>query len=59
MGGVTGYTQVGSTASDLMSAINQQPVSVAVEADESAFQRYSGGIVRYRLLRGCCAGLLQ
>jgi cathepsin L len=28
-----------------MSAINQQPVSVAVEADQSAFQRYSGGTI--------------
>merc|ERR1711957_360853 len=32
-------------ASSLMTALNQQPVSVAVEADQSAFQRYSGGIV--------------
>jgi len=44
-GGVTGYTDVGSSSSSLMSALNSQPVSVAVEADQSAFQRYSGGIV--------------
>jgi len=44
-GGVTGYTDVGSSSEALMSALNQQPVSVAVQADQSAFQRYSGGIV--------------
>merc|ERR1711862_1024583 len=44
-GGVTGYKDVSSSSSALMSAINQQPISVAVEADQSAFQRYSGGIV--------------
>merc|ERR1712019_13708 len=44
-GGVTGYTDVSSSSSALMSAINSRPVSVAVEADQSAFQRYSGGIV--------------
>merc|ERR1712019_228671 len=44
-GGVTGYTDVGSSSSALMSAINSRPVSVAVQADQSAFQRYSGGIV--------------
>merc|ERR1712241_481134 len=44
-GGVTGYKDVSSSSSALMSALNQQPVSVAVQADQSAFQRYSGGIV--------------
>jgi len=44
-GGVTGYKDVSSSSSALMSAINQQPISVAVQADQSAFQRYSGGIV--------------
>merc|ERR1712050_234393 len=32
-----------------MSAVQQQPVSVASEADQSAFQRYSGGV----LTSGC------
>ena len=36
-----------------MSAINQQPVSVAIEADQSAFQSYSGGI----LSEGCGTNL--
>merc|ERR1712217_678818 len=44
-GGVTGYKDVSSSSSALMSALNSNPVSVAVEADQSAFQRYSGGIV--------------
>merc|ERR1712194_605930 len=44
-GGVTGYKDVSSSSSSLMSALNSQPVSVAVQADQSAFQRYSGGIV--------------
>merc|ERR1712032_552554 len=44
-GGVTGYTDVSGSGSSLLSAINKQPVSVAVEADQSAFQRYSSGII--------------
>merc|ERR1712232_726948 len=44
-GGVTGYTDVSSDGDALMSALNSNPVSVAVEADQSAFQGYSGGIV--------------
>ena len=43
-GGVTGFVDVGSSADALMCAIDQQPVSVALEADQSAFQSYSGGI---------------
>jgi len=48
-GGVTGFKSVGglfgAKAADLMSAITLNPVSVAIEADQSVFQRYSGGIV--------------
>merc|ERR1712046_321968 len=44
-GGVTGYTDVSSDGDALMSALNSNPVSVAVQADQSAFQSYSGGIV--------------
>merc|ERR1719321_743877 len=44
-GGVTGYKTVGSSASSLESAIQQQPVSVAIEADQSVFQMYSGGVI--------------
>lgn len=44
-GGVTGYRSVGQTEQALMSALNQQPVSIAVEADKSTFQSYSSGIM--------------
>merc|ERR1719238_780302 len=42
-GGVTGYKDVHGE-DDLESAVNQQPVSVAIEADQSSFQLYSGGV---------------
>ena len=35
-GGVTGYKDVSGTYG-LMSALNQQPVSVAIEADQTIF----------------------
>merc|ERR1712209_164923 len=31
--------------SSLQSALVQQPVSVAIQADQSVFQRYSGGVI--------------
>merc|ERR1712226_232724 len=37
-GGVTGYTDVSKSASSLISALNSQPVSVAIQADQAAFQ---------------------
>merc|ERR1711976_214283 len=51
-GGVTGYVDC-SGASALQSALQSGPVSVAVEADQSAFQRYSGGV----LSSGCGTSL--
>merc|ERR1712217_252615 len=45
-GGVTGFKDV--TADDeqaLMEALSQQPVSVAIEADQKAFQLYKTGIL--------------
>merc|ERR1719215_180129 len=44
-GGVTGYKSVGQSSNALMSALQQGPVSVAIEADQSAFQGYAGGII--------------
>jgi cathepsin L len=43
---ITGFTDV-QTNSDtaLMTAVAQQPVSVAVEADQASFQFYSGGVM--------------
>jgi hypothetical protein len=43
---ITGYADV--TANDengLMSAVQRGPVAVAIEADQSSFQFYSGGII--------------
>lgn len=42
-GGVTGYHDVSGEV-DLESAVNQQPVSVAIEADQQGFQLYSSGV---------------
>merc|ERR1711874_492100 len=44
-GGITGYKSVGASTSSLQSAINQNPVSVAIEADQNSFQGYTGGII--------------
>jgi C1A family cysteine protease len=44
-GGVTGYTDVSSSASSLKSALNSGPVSVAIQADQSVFQQYTGGVI--------------
>jgi C1A family cysteine protease len=44
-GGVTGYTDVGNSASSLQSALNAGPVSVAIQADQSVFQQYTGGVI--------------
>merc|ERR1711862_988120 len=52
-GGVTGYKSVGQSTSALKSAIQNGPVSVAIEADQMAFQLYSGGI----LSSGCGTNL--
>jgi len=51
-GGVTGYKDC-SGSSSLQSALQTGPVSVAVEADQSSFQRYSSGI----LSSGCGTSL--
>merc|ERR1712072_812843 len=44
-GGVTGYKDVASSTAALKSAIQNGPVSVAIEADQAAFQRYSSGTI--------------
>lgn len=42
---VTGWTDLEATDAAMMGALNQQPVSVAVQADQDAFMNYAGGIV--------------
>lgn len=41
---VNTFTDVATTAKALMSAVTKQPVSVAIEADQSAFQFYKSGV---------------
>jgi len=54
-GGVTGYKDVSSDSEEaLMSALNQQPVSIAIEADKSVFQLYTSGV-----LSGTCGTTLD
>lgn len=49
-GTVTGVKSLGGTFSkatdeDLMSAVAGQPVSIAIEADQTIFQHYTGGVI--------------
>jgi len=44
-GGVTGYTDVQNSGDALKSALNNAPVSVAIQADQSVFQQYTGGVI--------------
>jgi C1A family cysteine protease len=44
-GAVTGYKDVSNSASALQSALNTNPVSVAIQADQSVFQQYTGGVI--------------
>merc|ERR1711990_666081 len=42
---VKSYNDVGQTAEDMKAALNQSPVSVAIEADRSVFQGYYDGVI--------------
>merc|ERR1712110_1146937 len=46
VGDVTGSTEVGSTENALEAAVTKQPVSVAIEADKTVFQHYTGGVLK-------------
>ena len=43
-GKFSGYKSVGRTSNDLMNAVAQQPVSVAINAVQSSFQFYTSGV---------------
>ena len=54
MGGITCYKSVGNflcgaSVKGMKSALAQQPVSIAIQADQSSFQSYTSGI----FLFGC------
>jgi len=54
-GAVTGFKDVSADSEQaLMSALNQQPVSIAIEADKSIFQLYHSGV-----LTGMCGASLD
>merc|ERR1719362_1432613 len=44
-GDVSKHTDVEQTVNALEAAVAQQPVSVAIEADQDVFQHYTGGIL--------------
>jgi len=44
-GGISGYKTVSQSTSALQSAIQQGPVSVAIEADQMSFQLYTSGTI--------------
>jgi C1A family cysteine protease len=56
-GGVTGYNKVGgllgANKKDMQAAVQQQPVTIAIEADQSSFQHYESGV----LTSGCGTNL--
>jgi hypothetical protein len=41
---ITGYTDVKSTENNLGAAVDMQPISIAIEADQSGFQLYKSGV---------------
>merc|ERR1719506_1888478 len=45
IGDVIEHNDVGQTENALEAAVGQQPVSVAIEADQAVFQHYTGGVL--------------
>jgi len=41
---ITGYVDVAQSENSLGKALDSQPISVAIEADQTGFQHYSGGV---------------
>ena len=44
-GTVSSYTDVEQSDDALLKAVQQGPVSVAIEADKAVFQQYAGGVL--------------
>jgi len=44
-GKVASYEDVSPTAAQLRAALNKQPVSIAIEADDNVFQQYKTGVI--------------
>lgn len=42
---ISSYTDVAQSTADLMAAVQSGPVSVAIEADQTSFQYYTGGVL--------------
>jgi hypothetical protein len=54
----TGYTAVQTKNSDaLKAALVNQPVSIAIEADQAIFQQYKSGVISNKLFKKCGANL--
>jgi len=45
VGTVSGHQDVGQSASQMKAALGKGPVSVAIEADQMAFQSYTSGVI--------------
>ena len=45
VGSIAGYNDVPHTADQLRAALNKSTVSVAIEADQLAFQMYTSGVI--------------
>jgi len=55
---VTSWVDVVSNDKAMMSALDQQPVSIAIEADQSDFQHYSGGVLTAKCGKNLDHGVL-
>jgi C1A family cysteine protease len=56
---IKGYKDVSAgSETDLKDAVNQQPVAIAIEADQPGFQFYSGGVFNGRCGKNLDHGVL-
>jgi len=55
---ITGYQDVTESTAALEAACNEGPVSIAIEADQTAFQQYTGGVLTAECGTGLDHGVL-